>query len=214
MSQGTKSEVFAPVKKEMLELFERKFHNIQPVFIREIFSIMTEKLVTETLLFTAILSMVSRFLRGEYEDETAYGHFGAGTKLSAVTKDGKRKMQTRPMELLHDVIVELQMAGGNFRKLQKYLASHGLSLVCLHSCYMLVIRVDNVDAFYEACGTDQQRRTELDWVGTTLKNVSLEMILEETEYTMREAQIAEECYKIALEAVYTVYTESELVAVT
>lgn len=201
MSTGTKSHLFKPVSSEMLPVIKKHFDNVKPEMIDEMFSIMTDRLVTETLLFVALVGMVSRYLKGEREDEPDYGAFGAGTKLSAVKKDGTGKMQTPIMELLHDVIVEMQMAGGNFRRLQKYLGGHGLAVVSLHSCYMLVISADDVDAFYDACGNDQMMRTALDWSGETEKNVSLERVLAETEYSQNEARFADECRAVAEEAI-------------
>jgi hypothetical protein len=169
--------------------------------IDDIFKIMTDRLVTETLLFVALIGMISRYLKGEREDEPDYGSFGAGTKLSAGKKDATGKMQTRIMELLHDVVVEAQMAGGNFRRLQQYLSPYNMAIVTLHSCYMLVIAANDVDAFYDACGNDQMMRTELDWTGETEKNISVEQVLQETEYSEQEAQFADLCEKIAEEAI-------------
>lgn len=201
MSTGTKSHLFQPISSEMLPAIKKHFNNVNPSMVDEMFSIMTDRLVTETLLFVALVGMVSRYLKGEREDEPDYGSFGAGTKLSAVKRDGSGKMQTPIMELLHDVVVEMQMAGGNFRRLQQYLGGHGLAVVSLHSCYMLIISADDVDAFYDACGSDQMMRTALDWSGETEKNVSLERILEETEYSEREGQFADECRAVAEEAI-------------
>lgn len=201
MSMGTKSPLFAPIAASMLPTIKKHFTNVSPSMIDDMFKIMTDRLVTETLLFVALVGMLSRYLAGEREDEAAYGHFGAGTKLSAVKHDGSGKMQTPIMGLLHDVIVEMQMAGGNFRRLQQYLSGHQLVLVSLHSCYMLVIDVKDIDDFYAACGADQMVRTNLDWVADTEKNVDEARVIEETEYSEREAAFARLVQEVAEEAV-------------
>jgi hypothetical protein len=97
------------------------------------------------------------------------------------------------MELLHDVIVEFQIAGSNFRNLQKYLANN-MSVASLHSCYMLILAKDDLDSSYENCGIDQKRRTQLDWDSGTLKNIDINKLLTETEYSKREAEVAQQCY--------------------
>lgn len=198
---GTKSPLFAPITETMLPAIKESFTNVMPSMIDDMFKIMTDRLVTETLLFVTLVGMVSRYLAGEREDEADYGHFGAGTKLSAVKRDGSGKMQTPIMGLLHDVIVEMQMAGGNFRKLQQYLGGHQMALVSLHSCYMLVIDAKDVDAFYAACGADQMMRTNLDWVSDTEKDVPEERVIAETEYSKSEADFARTVAAIAEKAI-------------
>jgi hypothetical protein len=190
MSFGKKSPLFAPVTEAMLPAVYEAYPEVSPNMIRRIFGIMTDRLSTEALLFAALIDMIDRFRRGIREDEPTYGHFGAGTKLSAVRKNGSGKMQTKIMELLHDVVVESWMAMGNMRRLQAYLNGEGMALVSLHSCYMLVIGAADVDAFYEACACDQARRTELDWTGITVKDAPLAELLAETEYTEAEADTA------------------------
>lgn len=190
MSFGKKSPLFAPVTEAMLPIVCEAYPAVPPGMIRRIFEIMTDRLSTESLLFAALIDMIDRYRRGVREDEPTYGHFGAGTKLSAVRKNGAGKMQTKIMELLHDVVVESWMAMGNMRRLQSYLHGEGLALVSLHSCYMLVIAAGDEDAFYEACACDQARRTLLDWTGITVKDASLRELLAETEYTQDEADTA------------------------
>lgn len=201
MSISTKSPLFAPITETMLPIIKESFTNVMPSMIDDMFKIMTDRLVTETLLFVTLVGMVSRYLAGEREDEADYGHFGAGTKLSAVKRDGSGKMQTPIMDLLHDVIVEMQMAGGNFRRLQQYLGGHQMALVSLHSCYMLVINSADVDAFYAACGADQMMRTNLDWVSDTEKNVPEERVIAETEYSAQEATFARQVEAVATKAI-------------
>lgn len=201
MSLGTKSLLFKPVNASMLPIIKSNYTNISPTMVDDIYTIMTKNLVTESLLFTAIVSMVDRFISGEREDEPNYGQYGAGIKLSAVEKTNKYKMQSPVMELLHDVIVEVQMAGSNFRNLQKYLGTHNMAVATLHSCYMFVLSVDDLDSFYDNCGVDQMRRTELDWTSSTIKNVTNEELITQTEYTPREAEIAQECYDITIKMI-------------
>jgi hypothetical protein len=201
MSFGTKDSSFRPIDESILEKVKFFFPNLSNSMINDLYHIMTKNCAVETLLFVALLDMIDRFKKGKREDEPDYGHFGAGTKLSAVSHDGKSKKQTYIMELLHDVIVEVQMAGGNFRNLQKYLAQHDMQIVSLHSCYMLVIANSNVDAFYESCGCDQERRTYLDWSGVLKKQVSLLEMIDTTDYTHDEAESAQRIYSISQELV-------------
>lgn len=201
MSLGTKSPLFKPVNASMLPTLKNHFKNITCEMIDDIYQIMTKNLVTESLLFTGIISMIDRFLSGEREDEPNYGKYGAGIKLSAVEKNGKYKMQSPVMELLHDVIVELQMAGSNFRNLQKYLELHNMAIATLHSCYMFVLNTSDLDGFYENCGEDQMRRTGLDWTSETIKNVTNKELFLQTEYTTREAEIAQECYDLTVKMI-------------
>lgn len=190
MSFGKKTPLFAPVTEPMLPVVIQAYPDVPEPMIRNIYTILTTNLTTESLLFAALIDMVSRFRRGEREDEPSYGHFGAGTKLSAVARNGSGKQQSRIMELLHDVIVESWMAMGNMLRLQTCLANEGMALVSLHSCYMLVIAAKDQEAFYAACACDQERRTRLDWTGETEKNVSIDRLLKETEYTPQEARTA------------------------
>jgi len=196
MSFGKKTPLFAPVTEGMLPVVMQAYPNVSESMIKNIYDIVTRNLVTESLLFVALIDMISRFRAGEREDEPNYGHFGAGTKLSAVKHDGSGKQQSSIMELLHDVVVESWMAMGNMRRLQSYLKGEGMTLVSLHSCYMLVIAAGTEDAFYEACACDQKRRTALDWDGITEKNVPVARLLAETEYTEREAEIAHQMFSV------------------
>ena len=95
----------------------------------------------------------------------------------------------------------LQNRYTNFRNLQKYLSVHKMAIATLHSCYMFVLGENDVDSFYENVGADQMIRTGLDWTSETIKNVTNQELILHTEYTEREAEIAQECYDLTLKMI-------------
>lgn len=153
----------------MLPFLELCYPSLAPQELERIFAILTRKCVVETLLFVAVLDMVSRARSG----------VSAKIMLSLVRKDKRGKMQTEEMELLHDVVVELQMAGGNFRELQRYLAGEGFQLCFMHSCGSDCVPLANVDQWYASHEGEQLLRTTLDWSGSVAKKVSPKLIVEE-----------------------------------
>lgn len=200
MSFGKKSPVYEPVNKDMLPTIAKHFPNIKMRQIEDIYEIMTDDLHTETLLFVAIISGISRFIAGE-KDEAGFG-FGPGIKLSALSKDRTYKMQSTVMELLHDVVVELPMAGKNFDHLQEYLAKKmKLHVYMYHSCGEAIASIDDKDKFFATCGEEQKLRTLLDWKAETLKNVPVSEIIENGMYTKNDAEVADKCFNVAMEAV-------------
>ncbi len=203
MSFGTKSPLYQPVTGNMLPVFGKHFPNVTTATLKDLLAIMTDGLHTETLLFVAVVSMLSRHQAGE-KDSGGFG-FGPSIKLSAVTKDKTAKMQSPAMELLHDVVVELPMAGGNFTELQSYLAKHfGATIAMYHSCGDAIVDLADIGAFYQACKAEQYLRTRLDWEAQTQKAAPVELIMESCDYTARDAEVAQHCCNVAMEAVNSV----------
>jgi hypothetical protein len=99
-----------------------------------------------------------------------FDHSAAGSRydlqFSAIKKDGTGKVQTPQMKLLHDVRVELGMAGWEFKQLNVWLESKGFELCRRHSCGDDMVPRDQVSKWYEDMRPDQLRRTQLDWDGT------------------------------------------------
>lgn len=106
------------------------------------------------------------------------------------------------------------MAGGNFATLQTYLARHfGATLVMYHSCGDAIVNLADVEAFYRACKAEQFLRTRLDWEAPTQKATPVELIVASCDYTARDAQVAQECCNIAMEAVTSVIEQLKTVMV-
>jgi hypothetical protein len=184
----------------MLPTIQQHFSNITKKQVEDIYEIMTDSLNTETLLFVAMISNLSRFVAGEKED-AGFG-FGPGIRLSALSKDKTYKMQSNEMELLHDVVVELPMAGRNFNKYQEYIAKEfGATAVRYHSCGEAIVSLKDVDRFFDACASEQKLRTLLDWETETIKNVPVSHVLENGIYTTTDAHIASKCFEVANEAI-------------
>lgn len=201
MSMGTKSLVYKPVEASMLPAIERSYPRLPLGFVKNVFDILTKNLRTETLLFICVVDMLARFLDGEREGQKRDLAISTQLILSALRKDRKGKMQTDNMELIHDVVVELQMAGGNFRDLNRYLAGFGLKIVFGHSCKSAVVRAEDEDLFYSLFGEEQLLRTELDWSGPTTKSAPIDVVIRDCEYSEYSALVAERCYNFALELV-------------
>gem|GEM_PF-2249620 len=214
---GTKSPVYAPISEAMLPDIAAAL-NLEYPFVRRCYDILTDGLTTETLLFVALMKQVQRFHEWQLQKEsrvlsptvqTPIERFGPTIKLSAIrrstTSEGRvlppGKMQTDTMVLLHDVMVELQMAQGNFQALQSFLREYGMMFVHYHSCGNSAICVKDEHAFYQACKKEQLIRTTLDWMGDHEKDVPLNRILGEAYYTEEDAQVANECFTLAFQLV-------------
>lgn len=200
MSMGSRSLAYAPVTKKGVEIISQAYPNVDRALINKLYIALTDRLTTETLLFTAIISSVSRYL--QQEDVHGNGKIrGAGFKLSALRKDKAGKMQSYVMELLHDVIVEMQMSGRTTRNVQNILSEYGMTMAFMHSCDEEIVATKDLDAWFESRAQEESLRTSLDWSGTLEKNVPVEEVLAKCEYTEAEAREAEKCYSVALQAV-------------
>ncbi len=158
MSSGKKSPLFRPITSDLLPWIEETHLRARP-HVRPIFEILTTDCYVETLLFVAVIDALDRALGGE-----------PGTiMLSAVMKNGVGKAQTAAMELVHDVLVELPMAGRNYTRLQAYLKGIGFEWCMMHSCGGDCVPIDLVEAWYDARGGEQKLRTRLDWQGAMRK---------------------------------------------
>ncbi len=195
MSFGQKSELFVPVTPEIAFTLGSSYPRTNE-HLNDLYSILTDHCKVETLLFTALLDMLDRALSGSYD---YYERTAAMVMLSVLPKSGQDKYTTHNLGLLHDVVVEIHMAGRNFRNLQKYLESHGLVYVSLHSCGGGISPISREDHFYELTKMEQLKRTELDWVGssvsasipTILQNgIDAEKILETCNRITRNASLA------------------------
>jgi hypothetical protein len=172
MSYGKKSHLFRPVEADMLPFLESMFPAAR-AHVRPIFEILSDHCVVESLLLVSVLDNIDRYLKNERDR----GGISSGIVLSIISKDGSGKMQTQEMELVHDVLVELQMAGMNFRNLQTYLRKNNMEFVFMHSCGGDITGPDMVDVYFESVKHEQYLRTRLDWDGQALKNVSVRYAL-------------------------------------
>lgn len=189
MSMGTQSPLFRPVSEAMLETVRLYCTRLSAGFLRSMFNIMTDGLHTETLLFAALAVTIHRYYGGVRDQSPGFDR-GAGIMLSAVKKDGSGKMQTPGMKLIHDVFVELPMAGSNFRKLQALLERHGITLVLMHSCGGAIVPAEEVDAFYHEVEKEQETRTLLDWQGSMEVGETKE-VTETCHYSAQQAGMIE-----------------------
>ncbi len=201
MSMGTKSPLYLPFNPQMVERLAERYPRLEEDVIADVVDIMTDYLYTETLLMVAICDMLDRKLAGEL-DEDAAGEYAAGIKLSAVAKSGTYKLQTAEMKLLHDVVVELQMAGQNYDRLQEYLSARfGLRMVTMHSCGAAMVAVEDADAYYRAVAVEQEQRTRLDWTSVTRSGVPVDEALSQGYYTQKQADEAANICSIAAQLV-------------
>lgn len=175
MSSGKKSELFRPIEPAMLAAVEAA-HPAAAPHVRAIHAILTDACHVETLLFVAVIDALDRALSGT----------PASILLSAVLRDGSGKAQTAEMELVHDVLVELPMAGRNYRRLQGYLGTLGFEWCMMHSCGGDCVPAGDVDAWYDARAEEQMLRTRLDWEGVSHKGVSDAFIRTSTRMTPGE----------------------------
>lgn len=173
----------------MLKTAHEHCPGISMAFLQGLLGVMTNKLNTETLLFATLLVMINRYRMG-YREKAPGFRRGAGIMLSAVKKGGTGKMQTPNMKLIHDVFVELPMAGNNFRKLQALLGQNGLTLALMHSCGGAIIPAKEIDDFYEETGEAQEMRTLLDWQGS-MTIESPEKVMMECNYSQAENTVVE-----------------------
>jgi hypothetical protein len=156
MSSGKKSPLFRPIDESMLPSVEEAYSRAKP-HVRPIFTILTTDCHVEALLFVAVIDAFDRALGGK-----------PGTiMLSAILNERPGKVQTPAMSLVHDVLVELPMAGRNYKRLQAHLASLGYEWCMMHSCGGDCVPIDRVEAWYDAMAAAQQLRTKLDWEGSS-----------------------------------------------
>lgn len=156
MSSGKKSQLFHPIVESMLPAVKEAYPLAQP-HVQQVFEILTTDCHVETLLFVAVIDALDRALDGK-----------PGTIiLSAILNERPGKVQTPAMSLVHDVLVELPMAGRNYKRLQAYLASLGYEWCMMHSCGGDCVPIDRVEAWYDAMAAEQQLRTKLDWEGSS-----------------------------------------------
>jgi len=173
MSFGKKSNLFTPVTPEIAHTLGQIYPNTTK-HLDNLYEIMTDNCKVETLLFTALLDMLDRAFSGKFD---YYNKTAAMIMLSVLPKSGNDKYKTYSLELIHDVVVEIHMAGRNFRELQKYLSKQGLVYVSLHSCGSGVARINDEDTFYDMTAIEQLRRTKLDWTGSSI-DASIPTILQ------------------------------------
>jgi hypothetical protein len=165
MSYGKKCELYCPVQPAMVSRLNHFYPSAAP-HIENLYKILTQNCIVETLLFVSIVDCVERYLAGEQD---------AGFRLSILRRDGKGKIQTRELEILHDVVVELQMAGENFEWLQQYLLRELRGkFVFFHSCGKALVPVRDIAGWYQDVRAEQVQRTVLDWSGSMEKKVSEE----------------------------------------
>lgn len=188
---GSRSIVYAPITRGGFEYILSQYPNVPREQAEALYSILTDRLTTETLLFTALIDLIDRYRKNG----------SASFKLSAIRKDKKGKVQTYAMELLHDVIVELQMAGRAMKKIQTELGKNGTMLAFMHSCESAIVDTQQVDSWLESKSEEEALRTRLDWEGTFEKGVPEAYALEYAEYSEADAADADRCYRIALHAV-------------
>ncbi|MEK7636211.1 MAG: hypothetical protein AAB362_00780 [Patescibacteria group bacterium] len=168
MSYGKKSDLFQPVIMDMLPEFKRLYPRAER-YVDAIFNVLTAHCTVETLLFASVIDLLDRFERNK----------SSNIVLSVIRKDHRGKMQSENMELVHDVVVELQMAGDNFRKLQSYFYKHDRAMVFMHSCKVAIVALDEVDSYYQTVAKEQALRTMLDWTGVSEKNIQNARIIDE-----------------------------------
>lgn len=219
MSMGSKSPVYAPITEAMLPTIVKTL-GLEPEFVRRCYNILTDGLTTETLLFVALMKQAQRFHEWQHRQKACVSttcerrsieQFGPTIKLSAIRKATTPsgtplkpgKMQTDVMVLLHDVMVELQMAQGNFQELQLFLRTEGMMFAHYHSCGNSAIAPEDEQAFFRACKHEQLLRTKLDWDGDHEKGVPLNRILVEAYYTQEDARVANDIFTLAFQLVET-----------
>lgn len=195
MSSGKKSQLFQPVNEDMLFTLAGIYPNAVEN-IGSLYFILTNNCRVETLQFVAIVDMISRAKKDNFDH---YNGLAAMVMLSVMSKSGNQKYQTTNLELLHDVLVEVHMAGRNFKNLQKYLAKEELAYVSFHSCGSGITKLSHEDIFYDTVEKEQLMRTELDWSGTTEKNanhirvkndgVDAELILDTCERIVQNTEL-------------------------
>ncbi|MBP6888537.1 MAG: hypothetical protein KBC21_02420 [Candidatus Pacebacteria bacterium] len=168
MSIGKKSDLFFPINQAVVQavadLYPSMSHHVQ-----EIAGMMTfNDTKVEALLFVSTVDIVSRASNRIFDFERR----SASLYLSAIHNSGMHKGQTAAMELLHDVVVEMQMAGLQFEMLQSYLKKHfGLRMQFMHSCGTDCTGEGDSSFVYQARAKEQALRTALDWSGQTRKNL-------------------------------------------
>jgi hypothetical protein len=161
VSSGKKSALYSPITKALVPIVAAQYP-LASAHALPVYEILTQSCAVESLLFVSVIDMIERHVKKQPTDIT----------LSVVHKDERGKIQTKNMELVHDVVVELQMAGREFRDLQYYLAAHGMKILFMHSCSVVIVDPDEEDTWYASVAAEQLMRTSLDWSGTQEKNVS------------------------------------------
>ncbi len=177
MSMGSNSRLYRPIEAGIVSHTKRILRaNELYSHIAPLYGILTNYCRVETLLWFAVVDLIERALLGERDPEIPGGTIAPTLLLSAVRKDGRGKHQTPEMKLLHDVVVELNMAEENYEELQAYLRKHlGMHIGGRHSCTKDVVRTEDLAAFRAAVRADQLHRTTLDWMQSTTQ-VSLRQL--------------------------------------
>lgn len=168
MSMGTKSPLYRPITPAIVP-FTRDEHPALAQHIQPLYDILTDHCQIETLLWFATIDLLDRSLSGEREPELPGGQFGPSILLSVVGKEGQGKYQSKELKLLHDVIVEMSMAGRNYRRLQEYLLDKfDRQIVLFHSCGGSMICPKDLELYEDAVANEQHLRTDLDWKAETV----------------------------------------------
>ncbi len=169
MSMGTNSPLYRPIDQSVAAYTAGILRTdaLGP-HIGPLYRILTNHCKVEALLWFAVVDLIERALLGERDPEIPGGTIAPTLLLSAVRKDGRGKHQTPEMKLLHDVVVELNMAEENYEELQAYLRKYlGMHIGGRHSCSKDVVRTEDLAAFRAAVRADQLHRTTLDWTHET-----------------------------------------------
>ena len=151
MSHGNVSALYRPIDSKIVEQTKILYGACATQIARQLTGCNIE-----SLLF---VSIVDQYV------ETKVGN-GYDLQFSAIRRDNTGKAQTPQMKLLHDVSVELMMAGLQSKRLDKWLRKQGLAYCHRHSCGNEMVPVAEELAWYKRMGPDQLNRTGLDWSGT------------------------------------------------
>lgn len=181
MSIGKKSNLFFPIDQTVVQavstLYPKMGHHVPG--IAEMMTLNETRV--EALLFVSTIDVVSRASNRIFDFEGK----SASLYLSAIHNSKMHKGQTVAMELLHDVVVEMQMAGLQFEMLQSYLRKHfGLRMQFMHSCGADCTGEGDSLFIYQARAKEQALRTALDWTGQTRKGLSVAEVC--SNYAMGE----------------------------
>lgn len=151
MSHGNHSPLYRPINQSII----LKVSDIHGPVAAEIAHTL-DGCHIESLLFVSLVHQYSEAARGNHYD----------LQFSALDRGGRGKLQTPEMKLLHDVRVELMMAGRQYKRLDTWLRKKNIALCHRHSCGDAMVPVSREDAWYDEMEKDQLNRTWLDWSGS------------------------------------------------
>lgn len=186
---GTASKLYQPINNidRAIEIIGAQFAPHGTRIAREVADIMTQDLHCEALLFSVLVAMINEAEKGSRDLDLAGGDIAPVLLLSALNASGTAKVQTPQLKLVHDVVVELQMAGRNFARLQSYLrGAFGKEMVFYHSCGSAIVPTWKVEAFYDAVAQEQFLRTGLDWSSPSKLITQQELLLGSYRYTQKQ----------------------------